>query len=62
MIIWFKGSTSYTQNWRSFLLSYKNRYRFIIYMIINIIFIIKINEYWIQYIRLYYNFLAKAWQ
>ena len=26
--IWFKGSDTFTQNWHSFLLSYKNRYTF----------------------------------
>ena len=40
----FKGSTSFIQNWHSFILSYKNGYRFIIYMIVNNIFI-RINEY-----------------
>ena len=34
------------QNWHSFLLSYKNGYRFIIYMIVNNIF--EINKFWIQ--------------
>ena len=41
--IWYKGSTSFTQNWHSFLSSYNNAYRFIIYIIFNNIFI-KINE------------------
>ena len=45
--IWFKGSTSFIQNWHSFLLSFKGRYKFIIYMIINNIFI-SINKYWIH--------------
>ena len=46
-IILYNGNSSFTQNWISFLLSYKNVYRFKIYMIVNNIFI-RINEYWIQ--------------
>ena len=43
--IWFKGSTSFTQNYHSFLLNYMNGSRFIIYMIVTNIFFIRINKY-----------------
>ena len=42
-----KETPFFTQNWDFFLLSYKNRYRIIMYIIVNNIFI-RINEFWIQ--------------